>query len=96
MSIDQEISPRIAGVRSIDCNLKRYGRPVDQTSEHDAHVYGNAHIRMRDEDLEIEQQYGALGEEGDWANEHALDEENLHIISGEPACWSVPLMSSIF
>lgn len=51
---------------------------------------------MRNEDLEVEQQDGALGEEGDWADEHALGEEDLHIIPGEPACWSVPLMPSIF
>lgn len=96
MSIDQEISPRIARVWSIDCNLQWDGYPVDQASEYNAHVYGNAHIRMRNEDLEVEQQDGALGEEGDWADEHALGEEDLHIIPGEPACWSVPLMPSIF
>lgn len=96
MSIDQETSPRTAWVWSIDCNLKRYRWPVDQTSEYDAHIYGNAHIRMRNEDLEIEQQDGALGEECDWTHEHTLGKENLHIIPGEPACWGVPLMTGIF
>jgi len=69
--------PRLSRARRGKGNLKGHTGPVDEEVEDEADVHGDAHGLVDGEDLKVEEQDGAFGEEDDGTENGALHKEDL-------------------